>query len=85
MFFLYSCLHEITQCEDILPGTFLIIEEKIPMPFAHMDSADSCSLQSRFVDELPCRERLDMSAFSYEILMSTDKCVILFQERIAEK
>ncbi len=85
MFFLYSFLHEIAKCEDILPGTFLIIQEKIPMPFTHMDSTDSCSLQSCLIDEFPCRERLDVSSLSYEILMTTDKCVILFQERITEK
>lgn len=47
-------LHEISECEDIVPGSFLIIDEEVPMSITHSYSADSESLQSRIIDELAC-------------------------------
>lgn len=49
-------LYEITKSEDILPGSLLIIDEKVSMLLTDLHSSDTCSFESCFIDELTCRE-----------------------------
>jgi hypothetical protein len=51
-FFFHSFFDGIAEFEYIFPGSFCIIDEKIPMSFAYVNAANTSSFESRLVDKL---------------------------------
>lgn len=80
-----SFLYEIFESYDILPRSFLIIDEEVPMSLTHSYSPDTSSLEPCLVDEFACWERLGMSPLTCQVLMSSDEFVVFTETRIFKK
>lgn len=50
----HSFLYEVFESYDILPRSFLIVDEEVPMSLTHSHSPDTSSLETCLIDELPC-------------------------------
>lgn len=85
VFFSYGLLDQITKCDDILPCSFLIIDEEIPMSFTHMDTTDPCALESSIIDKFSCTERPYIPSFTDKMFFSSDPVMIFLHFWILEK